>query len=162
MKQIKLINPEKVSKEEAATYRIREAARAIVYDEEQKIALLHATKYDYYKLPGGGIEKGEDPETAMKRECLEEIGCDVEVTGELGTIVEYRKKFNLKQTSYCYIGKLVGKKGVPNLMEDEAAEGFQTVWLTLEDALNKVRGSKREIYEAQYMVARDTAFLEAL
>lgn len=162
MNLITLINPENVSEAEAATYRVREAARAIVYDEDVKIAMLHATKYDYYKLPGGGIEKGESPEAAMKRECLEEIGCHVETTGELGMIVEYRKKFKIKQTSYCYMGKVVGEKGVPQLMEDEAEEGFETRWLMLAEALERVRGSKKEVYEARYMVARDTAFLEAV
>jgi 8-oxo-dGTP pyrophosphatase MutT (NUDIX family) len=161
MKQIALINLENISEQEAAGYKTRGAARAVVFDEAGLIALLHATKYDYFKLPGGGIEKDEDPVTAMKRECREEIGCDVEVTGELGMIVEYRKKFGLKQTSYCYIAKLVGKKGTPQLMEDEIEEGFQTVWLPLEDALNRVKESQRDVYEAQYMVARDTAFLEA-
>ncbi len=93
MKQITLINLENVSTQEAEKFAVRTAARAIVFDENNNIALLHATKYDYFKLPGGGIEKGEDPESAMRRECLEEIGCNVEVTGELGTILEYRKRF---------------------------------------------------------------------
>jgi 8-oxo-dGTP diphosphatase len=125
------------------------------------VALLHATKYDYYKLPGGGIEKGESPEIAMKRECLEEIGCEVEIIKDLGTILEYRKKYMLRQRSYCYVAKLVGKKRTPNLMDDEIEEGFQTVWLTLDEAFKKVSGSSINVYEAQYMVARDTAFLEA-
>jgi 8-oxo-dGTP pyrophosphatase MutT (NUDIX family) len=161
MKQIILINPENVTDQEAEGYKVREASRAIVFDDNKLVALLHATKYDYYKLPGGGIEKGESPEVAVKRECLEEIGCEIEILEDLGTVLEYRKKYMLRQRSYCYIAKLVGKKGTPNLMDDEVEEGFQTVWLTLDEALEKVSGSSIKVYEAQYMVARDKAFLEA-
>ena len=33
----------------------RGAVRAIVLNSKKEMALLHATKYDYYKLPGGGL-----------------------------------------------------------------------------------------------------------
>ena len=59
--------------------------------------------------------------------------------------------------------EVVGPKGLPKLMDDEIEEGFQTVWMSLDDALDKVRKSKTDgVYEAQYMVARDVAFLEEL
>ena len=160
MNQIALINPENVSVEESSNYKIREASRAVIFDDDKNIALLHATKYNYYKLPGGGIEKDEDPEEALLRECLEEIGCNVKIIKDLGTILEYRKKLNLKQRSYCYVGSIVGKKGVPHLMEDEIEEGFETVWLPIEKALDKVGNGKKEVYEAQFMIARDTIILE--
>ena len=160
MKYLKLINLENVSNAEADAFNIREAARAIVFDEDQLIALLHSTKNHYYKLPGGGIEQGEDMEMALKRECMEEIGCMVEIIKEVGMIIEYRKKFNIKQTSYCYIAKLVGKKDDPRLEQDEIEEGFETVWLPYEQALNILRESKPVTYQGPYMVTRDTAFLE--
>ena len=161
MKQIALINPENVTEKEASAYRVRQAARAIVFDNDKSVALLHATKYNYYKLPGGGIEEGENPVAALKRECLEEIGCNIEIIGELGTTLEYRKKFELKQTSYCYIANLLGGKGVPQLMPDEMEEGFQTVWLPIEEAIEKVQSGSLEKYQAQFMIPRDTAFLKA-
>lgn len=160
MKQITLINPEGVSESEASEYKIREAARAIVFDGNKNVALLHATKNNYYKLPGGGIEIGEDKIEALKRECLEEIGCDIEVTGEVGLIIEYRKKFCVKQTSYCYIANQIGEKNTANLTDSEVEEGFETVWLPLEEALKMVSESSPTIYQGPYMVARDTAFLE--
>lgn len=162
MKQLALINPENVTEQEAAVYRVRQATRAIVFDKDNFVALLHATKYNYYKLPGGGVEEGEDHITALKRECLEEIGCDIEVVEELGTVLEYRKMYGLRQTSYCYLARLVGNKGTPQLMQDEMEEGFQTVWLPIKDALKKVGDSSVEKYEAQFMTARDVAFLKAV
>ena len=161
MKQIKLINLENVSDEEADKYPIREAARAIVFDENNFIALLHATKTHYYKLPGGGIEKGETKEEALKRECLEEIGCNIKIVKELGLTVEYRKEFNVKQISYCYIARLIGKKGLPDLEQDEEDEGFQTIWISLEDAIEKVHESRPTVYDGPYIIARDFELLKA-
>ncbi|HEY4496078.1 MAG TPA: NUDIX domain-containing protein [Candidatus Paceibacterota bacterium] len=125
MKLIKLINPENVSEEEVKNYRVREAGRAIVLDENGHIGLLHVSKENYYKLAGGGIEEGEDKIIALRRECLEELGCDIEITGEIGFIVEYRRIFNLKQTSYCYLAKVKGKKGNPDFTDDEKENGFK-------------------------------------
>ena len=161
MKQIKLVNPENVPEQEAEKYNIRNAARAIVIDEKGLVALLHSTIKQYYKLPGGGIEAGESPEIALKRECMEEIGCHVEIINELGSTVEYRKKYRLKQTSYCYIAKLVGEKGKPNLEPDEIDEGFETVWLSLENAIELVKEAYSSDYDGPYMQMRDSALLES-
>ena len=160
MEQIAFINIENVSEEEVKDFWIRESARAIVFDSDNLVAMLHATKTFYYKLPGGGIEAGETNEIALRRECKEEIGCDVEIIKELGSTLEYRKKYKLKQISYCYIAKVKGEKGTPKLEKDEEAEGFETVWLPIEEALQKVIESKPTIYEGQYMNARDIALLK--
>ena len=75
--------------------RHREAARAVVFDFENKVALLHVKKHAYHKLPGGGLEEGEDIKTALEREMMEEIGCQVEVQNEIGEIIEYRNQHDL-------------------------------------------------------------------
>ena len=162
MKELAIINPENVSEEEVQSYRVREAARAIVVDADGKVALLHVSKKSYYKLPGGGLDEGEDVMTALRRECSEEIGCDVEVFGEVGSIVEYRKIFTpLKQTSYCYVARVVGEKGTPNFMGDEIEEGFKEVWLSYEEAERALAKSKAMDYEGSvYIVPRDIFFLK--
>lgn len=38
-----------------------------------------------WELPGGAVEPGEHPEDALRRECREELGTDVEVGGRVGT-----------------------------------------------------------------------------
>ena len=161
MKELKLINPENVTEEEVKGYRVREAARAIVVDEDGKIALLHVTNENYYKLPGGGLEGSEDKLIALQRECQEEIGCDVEVINEIGSIVEYRKIFNLKQTSYCYLAKLKGEKGTPDFTDHEKEKGFKQVWLTYDEAIKSlIESTVANMEGSAYIVPRDTAFLE--
>jgi len=164
MKLLKLINPENVSEEEVKNYSMREAGRAVVLDEGGKIALLHVTNKNYYKLPGGGIETGEDKIIAVKRECLEEIGCEIEIINEIGTIVEYRKLLNprnLKQTSYCYLAKVKGEKGIPEFTESEKRNGFENVWLPYDEALKALTESQALNNEGKYyIVPRDKTFLE--
>jgi ADP-ribose pyrophosphatase YjhB (NUDIX family) len=161
MKQIKIINPENTSDEEVKNYRVREASRAIVFDNEGKIALLHVSKENYYKLPGGGIEQDEDQLTALDRECQEEIGCNIEVINEIGFIVEYRKMFKLKQVSYCYLAKVKGEKGKTGFTEKEIEKGFKSVWLTYEEAIEALNESKALSKEGgHYIVPRDLSFLE--
>lgn len=161
MKQIKLINPENVTEEEVKDYKVREAARAIVVDGEGKVAMLHVSKENYYKLPGGGVEKGEDILLALDRECKEEIGCGIEVISELGMIIEYRKMFGLQQISYCYMAKLKGEKGKPEFTKKESSKGFMEVWLSYEEAVKMIRESSATSKEGElYIVPRDTILLE--
>lgn len=79
-------------------YRIRKASRSIAFNDKNEIALLYVSKKGYHKLPGGGIEKGEDIIKALKREMLEEVGANIEVIDEIGTIIEYRNEFELLES----------------------------------------------------------------
>ena len=162
MKNLSTLNPENVSDEELKTYPIREAARAVVSDGEGNVALLHVANKNYYKIPGGGIDEGEDHMTALKRECGEEIGCDIEVTGEIGVITEWRRFETLKQISYCYTARVKGDKCEPDFTEEELTDGFEVVWLSYEKALETLRNSQTQTNELEgrdYIVPRDTTFL---
>ncbi len=163
MKTLITLNPENASDEEIAKFRVREAARAVVYDKDGKIAVLYVSKENYHKLPGGGIKAGEDIDQALKRECLEEIGCNIEVMGEIGETIEYRKMFGLKQISYVYLANLVGEKGNPNYTEKELANGFEIKWFSLEEALKALEADKSLGKEGElYIGPRDRAILSAV
>ncbi|KAH6612272.1 hypothetical protein B0J18DRAFT_77780 [Chaetomium sp. MPI-SDFR-AT-0129] len=56
------------------SYTPRCAVRIVAFNAQGDIAILHAARENYYKLPGGGIQPGEDHETAARREFLEETG----------------------------------------------------------------------------------------
>lgn len=161
MKNLAILNPENGSEEEIKGYPVREAARAVVVDEKGNVALLFVKQKNYYKLPGGGIEDSEDQKAALARECLEEIGCEVEVVGEIGTIVEYRKIYQIKQISYCYFAKLKGEKGNPDFTDDEIENGFEVVWLPYEQAVETLSHNNATNIEGKsYIVPRDTIFLK--
>lgn len=139
----------------------RIAARAIVTDENSAVALLHGAKHSYHKLPGGGVESGEDLALALSREIKEELGCDAEVTGEIGRVDEYRGEWKLYQQSYCYLAKLIGEKGVPDFTQEELDEGFEVVWAdSIETAIAILRADQPTSYDGKFMRARDLLLLE--
>ncbi|OGG59708.1 hypothetical protein A2765_03915 [Candidatus Kaiserbacteria bacterium RIFCSPHIGHO2_01_FULL_56_24] len=164
MKEILILNPENATEEEVKNYSRRDAARGVVVDDQNKLALLHVSKGKYYKLPGGGLEGDEDKFTAFRRECAEEIGSDVEISVELGIVVEYRKIFQLKQTSYCYLAKVKSEKGTPDFTDEEKANGFEVAWVSYADALqllNESRDTAANLEGREYIVPRDIAILKA-
>ena len=137
----------------------RQASRAILFDENGLVPLLFVSKFNYHKLPGGGIDAGEDSLSALRRECMEEVGCAIEVTGEVGQISEYRSEFKLKRLSFCYLGNVISK-GESQLMPDEIADGFKVVWMTLDEAIVQLEEDKPEEYAGFFIQKRDLAFLK--
>ena len=125
MLELKTINLENSTSKEFNNYRIRNTVRAVIFDNENNIALMNVSKDNFHKLPGGGIDKNETKEGALKRECLEEAGVNIEITSELGLVSEIKKTSETIQNSYCYTAKVIGEKGKPDFTEKEKAKGFE-------------------------------------
>ncbi|AAS42462.1 MULTISPECIES: NUDIX hydrolase [Bacillus] len=81
---------------------IRNRGAAIIV-QEGKIALIKRIREDetYYVFPGGGIEEGETPEEATRREIFEELGVHIKVE-HLIAKVEY------KSTEYYFNADIIG------------------------------------------------------
>lgn len=141
-------------------YTLREASRGVVFDQDGKIAVLHVGRDDYYKLPGGGLEAGEDNLTAMVRECLEETGCYIQNLREIGQIVEYRDRHKMLQKSYCYVAEVKGEKGQPSFDRGEKTEGFALKWLDFDEALRIFLSQQPEVYNGKFIVKRDLFILQ--
>jgi len=147
-------------------YKKREAARAVVFDKESKIAIMNVSKHHYHKLPGGGLQGGEDVHQALARELKEEIGCKAEIVKKVGQIIEYRDflneySFNSQiQYSYCFIANLVGKKGKPSFEDDEIENGFKIMWVPMDTAIKLLSTDKTNDYQGNFILKRDLAFLE--
>ena len=140
----------------------RKAARSVVFDKDGNTALLYVSSKDYHKIAGGGIEEGEDIETGLRREIMEEIGCSITNIRELGIIEEYRNEEALHQISYCFLADVSGEKGSPDFDPGEIADGFEGTWLSLGEAIQTLE-SERDVsdYGGKFIRLRDLTFLKA-
>lgn len=141
-------------------YQLRKAARAVIFNASNQIALLAVTKLNYYKLPGGGVEAGENLTQALAREVLEETGSTIQVEDEIGVIIEYRDRFKILQISYCYRAHLIGQPRDPHFTAEEKANGFELLWLPLPTAIQKLAEDRTTDYEGKFIEKRDLAFLQ--
>ena len=147
--------------------RIRFGARGLVFNKDNKIAILNKQLKNEYKLVGGGIEENEDPTIAFKREVLEEAGCKVEIDACLGIIKEEKSQGNFMQTSYVYVAHVIENTNHLNLTQKEIDEGSQLLWLTIDDAIkiikdceDRLKPSKYEdVYHTKFIVRRDYTIL---
>ena len=79
----------------------RECVRGIIKNGD-KIMLLKRNKNgeEYYVFPGGGIEKGETKEQALRREIFEEVGAKI-------TNIKLLTNFEWKQSETFYTCEVV-------------------------------------------------------
>lgn len=117
----------------------KHAARAIVFNQEGKVALIRCLSKEYgmdcYLTPGGGIESGETPEDAVKREVLEEIGFACEIRNELGMIIDYFYDIKRKTVSYYFIVQVVSQQ-LTQRTETEKKFIQGVAWLTIPEAIS--------------------------
>lgn len=139
--------------------RIRFAARGLVFNKDNKIAILNKKKKNEYKLVGGGIEEDEDSKLAFKREVLEEAGCNIEIKDEIGIIEEIKSHDNFKQTSYVFSANVIGDIGKPNFTQKELDEGAQLLWLEIDDAMKRIKNSEDELIGSKYENVYHTKFI---
>lgn len=145
---------------DSTDYRKREAARAVLIDDLNQVYLLNVSRQGYHKLPGGGIDEGEEITQALKRELLEEVGCEAEVIAELGTIYETRDFEKLNQISYCFLARQIGKQGAAQLEESEIAEGMQEVKVkSIDEAIALLQSDRPDNTEGRFIKKRDLAIL---
>ena len=114
-------------------------------------------------MPGGGIDEGENPYEAFKREALEETGCEIEIEDLIGTIEEHKSLDNFKQTSYIFVAHVTNNNHQLNLTQKEKDEGAKLIWVDINEALKLIsdcyenlKASEYEnLYHSKFIVTRD-------
>ena len=125
---------------------------------------MQRDKDGIYKIPGGGMEKGENYVETLARELREEVGLVLlkDSLVELGEITEIRRDIFDADTKYIshslFFACSVTDERLPiTPTASEIKKGYQAVWATPE-----------EIYETntrlgkEPWIARDTAFIKML
>jgi 8-oxo-dGTP pyrophosphatase MutT (NUDIX family) len=129
----------------------RLAARGIILKDD-KILMIYSRFYNDYTFPGGGVENGEDEILALKRECVEEAGVEVENVRPFCKIFEKREldeeTFLLHESHFylCDISKFTER----HLEDYEIALGYETVWLSIDDAIKSDEKKMQILTEKDY------------
>ena len=147
---------------------MRYSSRGIVFNKDGMIAVFHKAKMNEYKLPGGGIEKGESFCEAFKREVFEETGCKIKNIEEIGITIEEKTQNNFCQISHVFKAEVLNNTNRLHLTNKEIEEGGNLLWLDINDAYNKIMESINNFvatnYESKYqnlfIIKRDALILK--
>ena len=146
---------------------VRHSARCIQISNGLA-AMVHSIKYNYYKFPGGGIEKGESPETAMIRETREEAGLVVspESVKEYGYVHRVQKSDHddadcFIQDNYYYLCDVEEGIRAQELDGYEADEKFTLEYVEPDKAVFVNRNADHGPAD-QIMLEREARVLELL
>lgn len=109
----------------------RIACRGIVL-QDGKLLLSREERVDWWLIPGGGLEEGEDCVSCCVREVEEETGYRVRPIREFLVMEEYYEEW--RYVSHYFICEITGE-GRQALTEQEKKRGLVPKRLPLSDAL---------------------------
>jgi 8-oxo-dGTP diphosphatase len=140
----------------------RYGSRGVLVDSQLNVAMMYMSKTKLYKLPGGGVDKGENSKDAFLREIQEETGYEAEIFHELGYIEEHKNRNKFFQFSYCYIAKAHASFRDTKLTDNEIQLGMVVEWMSLDQALAMMNDSVLTCtdYSSKFMLLRDKTILE--
>ena len=121
----------------------RHVVRAIVYDDDGYFYFVRADRDDDFgravviETSGGGVEKDEYLDEAIKRELKEELGAEVEVICRIGVVSDYYNLIHRHNINNFYLCRATSF-GNKNLTEDEINYfHLSTLRLTYDEALKE-------------------------
>jgi len=145
----------------------RDSARSIII-RDGRIAMIHSQKYDYYKFPGGGINKNETPVEAMIRETREEAGLIVipESVKEYGYVHRIQRSDRdqsqcFVQDNYYYLCEVRDEKVPQKLDGYEAKESYTLEYVEPDTVIKKNRSAVNNPYNP-LMLEREALVIEKL
>lgn len=128
---------------------IRNVVRAIVINDENKIALHHIFcsdifgERDYYETPGGGVEENEDLLSALKRELNEELGAkELIKIKHLAVVEDYYNLIKRKNINHYFVVKCSKFEDV-KFTDNEKRLIDKTIWININDAIDLYKNTKR-------------------
>jgi len=155
------INSDNVTVAESLSFDVRETVRAVILDNDGKLALINVADEKFHKLPGGGIDEIETRENALRRECNEEAGVNIDNIIELGQIIEIKSSEKKVQISYCYIAIVSGKKNSPQFSDSERKRNFEVVWIGIKDAIRVIEQEHYHHENGRYIMERELRILKS-
>ncbi|MCX6739565.1 MAG: NUDIX hydrolase [Candidatus Parcubacteria bacterium] len=145
-------------------WKVRPTGKVVLFNEENKIALMGNKVNTFLLLPGGGIDDNESILDGITRECQEETGCKIELQKTLGVTEDFRLRDSRHCISFGFSAKVISY-GTPSLTENEADIGAYVKWLSLPEAIElltlqeeKVKNGEVKFYNTCFNTIRDSFF----
>ena len=138
---------------------LRSGVGIVVLNKQNKVFVAKRidNPKNFWQMPQGGVDEGEDLETAMKRELFEETGISkIHLLKELDYWMEYELPKNLLgiiwkgkyrgQKQKWFIVKFLGKDDEINL-SGKNQEFIEWKWININELPNIIVKFKKHIYE---------------
>ncbi len=108
----------------------------VIIEHNGKILAHKNVRSNHYALIGGRVKIGEDSETTVKREMMEELGKKIEVTGYVATIENFFEMNGTKYHEILFVHKAEfvdeeDKKIEYSLKNIEGEDWLQYEWLDI-------------------------------
>lgn len=142
----------------------RPCAGFMLANDEGKVFVgerIDKSAHGFWQMPQGGIDKGEDPETAALRELEEEIGVGaslVEIIAGSREPLRYDLPPELLgkvwkgkyrgQIQHWYLGRFLGSEADIDLNAHDPAEFHAYRWVEPQELPELIVPFKRDVYEA--------------
>ena len=144
---------------------VRPSVRGIII-RDGKAGLVRSLKYNYYKVPGGGMESGEEQTETLIREVREESGLIVVPSSikEYGMVHRVQKgKYGdtFVQDNYYYFCDTQDEPMSQRLDEYEAEAEFTLEFVDPAEAIRVNRDLPRDYWDS-VMLGREARVLEML
>ena len=121
---------------------VRTGARAILFDDDNEVALVYETAYDHYKLPGGCVEPS------------------IRGIKYLGVVKSHLATYNEDCNQHYFTAKIDGEIGESVWIDEEELHGCSIVWCKdIAQAINKVQNATSQEYVHIFERARELAGL---
>ncbi len=150
----------------------REIVRAVVFDDDGYLYFVQVNRDDEFgkaeliETSGGGVEAGEDEETALLRELSEELGVIGEIITRIGTVSDYYNLIHRHNRNHYYLVRVRAFEPVHRTTDEVERFHLSALKLTIAQAEEAYHNNlqyplgrlitKRELpmlYQAQELMA---------
>lgn len=118
------------------SYRRRPGVYAVLLEGESLLVTHQMEPVPEFQLPGGGIDRGEQPIAALHREVFEETGWKIQIQRRIGAFrrFTYMPEYDLWAEKLCavYLARPVRPLGPPS------EPGHTAVWMPATEALARL------------------------
>lgn len=143
----------------------RITGKVVLFNKYLHIALIGNKVNDFFLLPGGGIEEGEQIIDGIKRECREETGCEINILGSIGITEDFRARDYKHCISHGYFAEVISI-GEKDLTDSEKDIGSYVKWVPINEAVllfieqeKQVKLGNVKFYNTCFNILRDSLFI---